>query len=160
MVIFKDIASGSKTDRDGLDDALNNLQEGDTLVVWKLDRLGRSLRHLIDLINQINAQGCFFRSLQENIDTSSSGGKLIFHVFGALAEFERDIIKERTLAGLVSARSRGKIGGRPKVMDSKKIALAKTLMSDTDNSITDICKMLGVSRATLYRYLNTDQKIG
>ena len=151
--IFKDKASGVKTDRNGLKKALNYLREGDTLVVWKLDRLGRSLRHLIEVINRLNDRNVYFKSLQENIDTTSPGGKLIFHVFAALAEFERDIIRERTLAGLESARSKGKVGGRPKVMDKKKIAMAKKLMEDETNSIPDICKTLGFSRASLYRYL-------
>ena len=152
--IFKDIASGSKTDRNGLDEALNSLRGGDTLVVWKLDRLGRSLKHLIEVINQLHQQKISFKSLQENIDTTSSGGKLIFHIFCALAEFERDIIRERTLAGLASARARGKFGGRPKAIDKKKVAMARKLMSDASNSVEDVCKILGVSRATLYRYVN------
>ena len=151
--IFKDKASGVKTDRNGLKKALNYLREGDTLVVWKLDRLGRSLRHLVEVINRLNDRNVYFKSLQESIDTTSPGGKLIFHVVAALAEFERDIIRERTLAGLESARSRGKVGGRPKVMDKKKIAMARKLMEDETNSIPDICKTLGFSRASLYRYL-------
>lgn len=151
--IHKDIASGAKDDRIGLVEVLKYIRKGDTLVVWKLDRLGRSLRHLIDTINQINDQGCYFRSLQENIDTSTSSGKLIFHIFGALAEFERDIIRDRTNAGLAAARTRGRIGGRPKKMDAKKIALAKSLLADGTNSFNEICEMLKVSKATLYRYL-------
>ena len=139
--IHKDYASGAKTDRNGLDEAIFSLRKEDTLVVWKLDRLGRSLKHLIEVINKLKDQGCYFKSLQENIDTTSSGGKLIFHVFGALAEFERDIVRERTKAGLASARTRGRVGGRPRVME------------DRSNSIQDICKTLNVSRATLYRYI-------
>lgn len=154
--IHKDIASGAKDDRTGLLDVLTYIRKGDTLVVWKLDRLGRSLRHLIDTINQINAQGCYFRSLQENIDTSTTGGKLIFHIFGALAEFERDIIRDRTKAGLAAARKRGRIGGRPKKMDDKKVALAKSLLADQSNSFNEICEMLKVSKATLYRYLKKE----
>ena len=127
--IHEDYASGAKTDRNGLEAAIDSLRKGDTLVVWKLDRLGRSLRHLIEVINLLNNRGCYFRSLQENIDTGSSGGKLIFHVFGALAEFERDIIRDRTMAGLAAARSRGRVGGRPKKMDSKKITYARALLN-------------------------------
>jgi len=151
--IYKDIASGAKEDRIGLAEVLNYIRKGDTLVVWRLDRLGRSLRHLIDTINQINDQGSYFRSLQESIDTSTSGGKLIFHIFGALAEFERDIIRDRTKAGIEAARRRGRFGGRPKKMDKKKIALARTLMADKSNSINNICEILQVSKATLYRCL-------
>ena len=154
--IYKDVASGSKTDRPGLDDALRQLREGDSLVVWKLDRLGRSLRHLIDLITALNQNGVFFKSLRESIDTSSSGGKLIFHVFGALAEFERDLIRERTLAGLAAARARGRIGGRPRVMDKKKLSMAKALLVDKSNSISEVCKIIGVSRSTYYNYLSDE----
>lgn len=154
--IYKDIASGAKADRVGLAEVLKYIRKGDTLVVWRLDRLGRSLRHLIDTINQINDQGSYFRSIQESIDTSTSGGKLIFHIFGALAEFERDIIRDRTNAGLEAARKRGRFGGRPKKMDKKKIALAKTLMADKSNSINDICEILHISKATLYRCLKKE----
>ena len=154
--IFKDIASGSKNHRTGLGEALNFLREGDTLVVWKLDRLGRSLKHLIEVVNLLHERNISFKSLQENIDTSSSGGKLIFHVFGALAEFERDLIRERTMAGITAARERGKVGGRPRIMDEKKIAMAKTLMKDNSNSAKDVCRTLGISKATLYRYLKEE----
>ena len=119
--IFKDVASGAKSDRVGLDKALQFARKGDTLVVWKLDRLGRSLKHLIEVVNGLNDSGIYFKSIQENIDTNTSGGKLIFHVFGALAEFELDIIRERTNAGLKAARARGRVGGRPKKLDDKKV---------------------------------------
>jgi len=151
--IHEDYASGAKTDRNGFEAAIDSLRNGDTLVVWKLDRLGRSLRHLIEVINLLNDRGCYFRSLQENIDTSSSGGKLIFHVFGALAEFERDIIRDRTNAGLTAARSRGRVGGRPRKMDSKKITYARALLDSEESTVDEICEELGVSRATLYRNL-------
>ena len=151
--IFSDTASGSKTDRPGLEEALSFLRKGDTLVVWKLDRLGRSLKHLIEVVILLNEREIYFKSIQESIDTSTSGGKLIFHVFGALAEFERDIIRERTMAGLKAARSRGRRGGRPRVMDDKMTAMAKTLMEDHSNSVKDVCQTLGVSRSTLYRCL-------
>jgi DNA invertase Pin-like site-specific DNA recombinase len=152
--IFCDIVSGIKSERTGLSEAINYIREGDVLVVWKLDRLGRSLKHLINIVSELEKQKIGFKSLRENIDTTSSGGRLIFHVFGALAEFERELIKERTCAGLLAARSRGKKGGRPKIMDAKKIAMAKTLYHDKKNSIGDICKTLKISKPTLYRYLN------
>ncbi|MFB5561164.1 recombinase family protein [Bacillus cereus] len=151
--IFTDVVSGATSSRSGLDEALDYVREGDTLVVWKLDRLGRSLKHLIETINILNEEGIAFRSLQENMDTSTSGGKLIFHVFGALAEFEREMIQERTQAGLSAARARGRLGGRPKVMDTTQVSMAKSLMKDPNYSTKDICNTLGVSRATLYRYL-------
>ena len=151
--IYKDVASGAKTQRMGLEKAVEYLRSGDTLVVWKLDRLGRSLKHLIDVVNSLNKRGVFFKSIRENIDTSSSGGKLTFHLFGALAEFERDIIRERTMAGLAAARARGRVGGRPSVMNDQKIKLAKQLMANPSNNATEVAKTLGVSRATLYRHL-------
>ena len=156
--IYADVATGSKSSRPGLDEALSYLREGDTLVVWRLDRLGRSLKHLIDAVNDLNEQKISFRSLQENIDTTTSGGKLIFHVFGALAEFEREIIRERTQAGLSSARARGRVGGRPRVMDEKKIQMAIELFRDPNRSIDDICEVLRVSRPTLYRYLKQSKQ--
>ncbi|GMA63793.1 recombinase family protein [Alicyclobacillus fastidiosus] len=155
--IYQDVASGAKSERKGLEEALKYLREGDTLVVWKLDRLGRSLKHLIEIVTQLHSRGIGFRSVQESIDTTTPGGKLIFHVFGALAEFEREIIRERTNAGLTAARSRGRLGGRPRVMDDKKILMAKTLLDDPKNSIDDVCKMLNVSRPTLYRYIKSSK---
>ena len=151
--IFQDKISGMKENRDGLSQALEIVRSGDTLVVWKLDRLGRSLQHLISVINNLKKKGIYFRSIQESLDTSSSTGKLIFHIFGALAEFERDIIRERTMAGLAAARARGRVGGRPKIMDKGKVKLARTLVADDTRSIGEICEILGVSKATLYRYL-------
>ena len=151
--IFQDKISGVKVERDGLSQALDTARAGDTLVVWKLDRLGRSLQHLISVIDKLQEGGVYFRSLKENLDTSSSTGKLIFHIFGALAEFERDIIRERTIAGLTAARARGRVGGRPRIMDDGKIKLARTLMADNSRSVSEICEILGVSKATLYRYI-------
>jgi DNA invertase Pin-like site-specific DNA recombinase len=154
--IFTDTASGARADRRGLEEAIGFVREGDTLVVWKLDRLGRSLRQLIETINRLQERGIGLKSLTEQIDTTTSGGKLIFHVFAALAEFERDVIRERTQAGLAAARARGRRGGRPKVValsDAKKVAMAQALYNDKSNSIADICKTLRVSRATLYRYI-------
>jgi DNA invertase Pin-like site-specific DNA recombinase len=154
--IFTDTASGSRADRTGLDEALRFLRDGqDTLVVWRLDRLGRSLRHLIDTIGALQEREIGFRSLQEQIDTTTSGGKLVFHVFGALAEFERDLIRERTQAGLTAARVRGRLGGRPKALDPREAQMAQALYADKSNSIDDICRTLRISRATLYRYIKT-----
>ena len=118
--IFTDVMSGSTTERSGLDEALAYVREGDTLVVWRLDRLGRSLKHLIETITNLNNRKIGFKSITENIDTTTSGGKLVFHIFGALAEFERNLIKERTQAGLQAARSRGHLGGRPKALARRK----------------------------------------
>ena len=156
--IFTDTASGAKAERPGLTDALAYVRAGDTLVVWRLDRLGRSLKHLIETITNLNYRKIGFKSIQENIDTSTSGGKLIFHMFGALAEFERDIMRERTNAGLQAARARGRLGGRPKAQTlntPKKVAMAQSLYDNKDNTIDEICKTLNISRATLYRYIKT-----
>ena len=122
-------------------------------MVWKLDRLGRSLKHLIETVTDLSHRGVGFRSLQEAIDTTTSGGKLLFHVFGALAEFERDLIRERTLAGLAAARARRRKDGRPRHLDDKKKRHAALLPSDPTNSVKDICRTLGISKTTLYRYL-------
>src|SRR2546427_10061794 len=153
--IFTDTISGATTERHGLDAALAYVREGDTLVVWRLDRLGRSLKHLIETITTLNNRKIGFKSIQENIDTTTSGRKLIFHIFGALAEFERDIIKERTQAGLQAARARGRLGGRPKALDYKKAMLAQSLYNSHEHSIKDICDTLHISRATLYKYVRT-----
>jgi DNA invertase Pin-like site-specific DNA recombinase len=155
--IFTDTASGAKSDRTGLTEAINFMRKGDTLCVWKLDRLGRSLKHLIETVLALQALGKGFCSLQENIDTTTSGGKLFFHIFGALAEFERDIIRERTRAGLASARSRGRLGGRPSIMNSKKLKMATSLYADGNTQVGEICETLGISRATFYRHLFRDQ---
>jgi DNA invertase Pin-like site-specific DNA recombinase len=155
--IFTDTASGAKAERIGLDEALEYVREGDTLVVWRLDRLGRSLKHLIETISQLDNRKIGFKSLTENIDTTTSGGKLIFHIFGALAEFERNLIRERTNAGLQAARARGRKGGRPKSLTGKKTAMAQALYNDKNNTIDEICKTLNISRATLYRYIKTGE---
>ena len=152
--IFTDVASGAQASREGLDKALAFLREKDTLVVWKLDRLGRSLKHLIEMVTELQSRKIGFRSLQENIDTTTSGGKLVFHVFGALAEFERDLVQDRTRAGLAAARARGRKGGRRRVMDDKKVAMAVSLLQNPETSVGDVCQTLKVSRATLYRYLS------
>jgi DNA invertase Pin-like site-specific DNA recombinase len=151
--IFTDQISGTKAERPGLAQAMSHLRAGDTLVVWRLDRLGRSLRHLIDTVNGLEQRGIGFKSLQENIDTTSPGGKLIFHIFGSLAEFEREVIKERTQAGLEAARARGKVGGRPKALSTNKAEMARRMYADKDNSVSEICKALGITRMTLWRYV-------
>ena len=157
--IFTDTASGAKTERPGLIQLLKECRQGDTLVVWKLDRLGRSLPHLIEIVREMETQGIGFKSLQENIDTTTSGGKLIFHIFASLAEFERDLIRERTNAGLSAARARGKRGGRPRgVMDTNKQKAALALKNDTSRSVSEICEILGVSRNTYYKYVRLDDQ--
>jgi DNA invertase Pin-like site-specific DNA recombinase len=156
--IFTDTASGAKIERIGLDEALNYVRKGDTLVVWRLDRLGRSLPHLISTMTDLEERGIGFKSLTENIDTTTSGGKLIFHMFGALAEFERNLIRERTQAGLIAARARGRRGGRPKVLTGRKFSIAKSLYDDPKNSIAEICQTLKVSKATLYRHIQTGDR--
>jgi DNA invertase Pin-like site-specific DNA recombinase len=150
--LYTDVASGAKADRPGLEAALHYLRAGDTLVVWKLDRLGRSLTHLIDTVHRLDARGIGFKSLQEHIDTTTPGGKLVFHVFAALAEFERDLIGERTKAGLTAARARGRTGGRKRALSPAQISLAKSMKADPGNSIADICATLKISKRTLYRY--------
>jgi DNA invertase Pin-like site-specific DNA recombinase len=152
--LYTDKITGTKAERKGLDDALSHLRAGDTFVVWRLDRLGRSLKHLIETVTALQEQQIAFKSITENIDTSTATGQLVFHIFGALAEFERNLIKERTMAGLEAARTRGRTGGRPKPKGyASKVAMAKKLYADHANSIGDICNTLHISRATLYRYL-------
>ena len=153
--IYTDKVTGVKSERPGLQAALTHLREGDTFIVWRLDRLGRSLKHLIETVTALKAQGVIFKSLTENIDTSTATGNLVFQIFGALAEFERNLITERTVAGLDAARIRGRKGGRPRRNpDSGRIAFAKRLYRDNTLSIPDILKTLNVSKATLYRWLD------
>lgn len=156
--IYTDRVSGTKAERKGLTEALSHLRKGDTLVVWRLDRLGRSLRHLIDTVTDLQERGIGFKSLQESIDTTTSGGKLVFHIFGALAEFEREIIKERTKAGLSAARSRGKSGGRPKALSDRQVQMLRQLAADKDRSVDEICRTLGIGRTTYYRYVSEEQE--
>jgi DNA invertase Pin-like site-specific DNA recombinase len=151
--VYADKTGGTQAERPGLEGALADLRPGDALVVWKLDRLGRSLPHLIATVTDLSHRGVGFRSVREALDTTTSGGKLTFHVFGALAEFERDLIRERTLAGLAAARARGRAGGRPRNLDDAKKRHAVLLHGDPANSVRDVCRTLGVSKATLYRYL-------
>lgn len=158
--VFEDMVSGAKTDRTGLATLMSMLRAGDTVVIWRLDRLGRSLKNLIELVERLEAAKVGLRSLQENIDTTSSGGKLVFHLFGALAEFERNLIRERTQAGLVAARARGRMGGRPKRLDPVKLALAVKLHRERNHTVEEICKMMGISKSTLYNYLDKAESDG
>ena len=149
--IFTDTASGAQDRRQGLADALAYARDGDTLVVWKLDRLGRSLKHLIATVSDLAERKIGFLSLTEGLDTLSSGGKLVFHIFGALAEFERSLIRERTQAGLTAARARGRMGGRPMALVGRKLDMARRLVADPSANLNSIAETLGVSRSTLYR---------
>jgi DNA invertase Pin-like site-specific DNA recombinase len=151
--VFVDTMSGSLEHRPELDKLLDQIRPGDTLVVWRLDRLGRSIRHLIDQLHGLADRGVGFRSLQETIDTTSPGGRLVFHVFAALAEFERDLIKERTNAGLAAARARGRTGGRPPRLSSDQVRTARRLYEQQDMTVAQIGDVLGVSRTTIYRTL-------
>ena len=151
--IYEEKMSGKIKDRPALDEALNFMRKGDTLVVWKLDRLGRSLKHLIEIINNLMDNGMYFMSLQEKIDTTSTSGKLIFHIFAALAEFEREIISERTKAGLKAARARGRFGGRPKKLNEEQTKMVKKMWKDHTIPIDEICRTFDISRPTLYNYL-------
>ena len=153
--IFTDVASGAVNERAGLADALTHLRSGDVLVVWRLDRLGRSLKHLIETVTALQLRGVGFRSLTEGIETETSGGRLVFHLFACLAEFERAVIQERTQAGIAAARARGRRGGRPAALDADDIALAKRMHADPANSAADICRALNLSKATLYRCLKS-----
>src|SRR3954449_13414232 len=153
--IYTDNVSGTKATRPGLTAALSHLRSGDTLVVWRLDRLGRSLRHLIDTVTTLQERGIGFKSLQESIDTTTSGGKLVFHIFGALAEFEREIIRERTTAGLQAARATGRNGGRPKALSESKAEMLQHLAADKKHTVSEICRTLGIGRTAFYRYLES-----
>jgi DNA invertase Pin-like site-specific DNA recombinase len=150
--IFEEKASSASRERAQLAEALNYMRPGDTLVVWKLDRMARSLRQLIETVEGLEAQGIGFRSLTEQKDTTTPGGRLIFHIFGALAEFERSIIRERTSAGLASARARGRVGGRPRGLSEDDLAAAKALFRDPTITAQQVADRLGVSLSTLYRY--------
>lgn len=151
--IFIDKVSSMASARPGIDEALSYLREGDALVVWRLDRLGRSLKHLIEMVGTLDEKKIGFHSIQESIDTTNSGGKLIFHMFGALAEFERNLIQERTKAGLEAARARGRTGGRPKALNKKEREMAIRLYNEKNNTIKEICQLLKISKPTLYSYL-------
>ncbi|MBD2038232.1 recombinase family protein [Leptolyngbya sp. FACHB-321] len=154
--IFADKMSGAKADRPGLQEAFEFARKGDTIVVWRLDRLGRSLKDLMALVEELEKRKIGFRSLQESIDTTSSGGKLIFHMFGALAEFERNLIRERTQAGLQAARARGRKGGRQQKLTQQQIDMGRSLAADPSRSVTSICEHLEISRPTFYRHICED----
>lgn len=151
--IFADKVSGARADRPGLQETLEYLRPGDCLVVWRLDRLGRSLKHLIDVVERLESQNVGFISLQEGFDTTTSGGKLIFHIFGGLAEFERNLIRERTHAGLAAARARGKLGGRKEKLNQEQVATMLKMSESRQHTIKEICKVMDISKPTYYRYL-------
>ena len=151
--VYEEKASGAQRERPELKAALGYMRQGDTLVVWKLDRLARSLKQLIETIEAMGEQGIGLRSLTEAIDTTTSGGRLVFHLFAALAEFERGVIRERTLAGLQAARARGRTGGRPPALKPKDIAAAKALLKDPEITVVEVARRLGVAPSTLYRHL-------
>lgn len=155
--IYEDMASGRKDDRPGLASCLKALRQGDTLVVWKLDRLGRNLRHLINTVHELTARGVGLKVLSGHgaaIDTTTAAGKLVFGIFAALAEFERELISERTVAGLASARARGRKGGRPFKMTAAKLRLAMAAMGQSGTKVADLCAELGITRQTLYRHVS------
>lgn len=156
--IYHDVISGAKRKRPGLTEALDHLREDDTLVVWKLDRLGRSLQHSIDTMIVLEQQKVAFTSLQENIDTSSTGGKLVFHIFSALAEFERDLIRDRTNAGLQAARARGRIGGRPALLNADESKKLNAHYKEGKLTVDEICKIFSISRPSFYNYLKKGKK--
>ncbi len=151
--VFTDRASGSLADRPGLTSALECARAADSLIMWWLDRLGRSLRHLIDVVHDLEERAVALVSLTEQIDTSTPGGRLVFHVFGALAQFERELVRERTMAGLAAAKARGRVGGRPTVWTGDKLRTAQVMRDSGDYDVTSIAKVLGVSRASVYRAL-------
>lgn len=149
--IFTDHESGAKNDRPGLDEAHSHLRDGDTLVIWKLDRLGRSVAHLSQTLLDFRAKGIALQSITDGFDTNTPGGKMLFHVLSSIAEFERDLVTQRTQAGLSAARARGRNGGRPKSLSPQQVAIGKKLAADASISVKAICEQLGISRATYYR---------
>lgn len=149
--VFVDVGSGAIAERPDLARLLEYARPGDTLVVWRLDRLGRSLRHLVDQLHHLEGRGIEFRSLTEQIDTSTPGGRLIFHVFASLAEFERDLIRERTNAGLASARARGRTGGRPRKLTPHQVAAAQHMLQTSGLTADTVAAAFGINRSTLYR---------
>jgi DNA invertase Pin-like site-specific DNA recombinase len=151
--VFVETASGAQRDRPELAAAIEYARDGDALVVWKLDRLARSMRQLIDSVEALQARGIGFRSLTEAIDTTSPGGLLVFHLFGALAQFERSIIRERSRAGLDAARARGRIGGRKPVLSAKDLTAARAMLRDDSITVEEVARRLGVAPATLYRHI-------
>jgi len=157
---FTEKASGKLDKRPELEKVLDQLRPGDTLVVWRLDRLGRSMRHLIDVVAQLDQRGVGFRSLTESIDTNTATGRLVFHLFGALAEFEADLTRERTMAGLAAARARGRNGGRPRKVTPEKLAVARSMLESGEHTAEKVAETIGVGRSTLYRHLANDSATG
>lgn len=155
--IFVDEISGTVAQRAGLDKAKEVLRKGDVLIVWRLDRLGRSIRDLIDWVNHLEEEGIGFKSLQESIDTTTSSGKLVFHIFAALAEFERNLIRERTNAGLAAARARGRVGGRKKSLKAKERKRAVEMYQRKNQTVIQICEMMNITKPTLYAYIREEQ---
>jgi DNA invertase Pin-like site-specific DNA recombinase len=152
--IYEDVCSGKSTERPGLARALDVARDGDAIVVWKLDRVGRSLPHVVGLVGDLQKRGVGLKVLTGDIDTTTPSGRLVFGIFATLAEFERDLIHERTMAGLVAARARGRAGGRPRVMTKQKVKAAMALMADRDNAARYVAHQLGVSLSTLYAYVD------
>lgn len=155
--VFTDHASGTRTDRPELSAALDYLRPGDTLVVWRLDRLGRSMKHLVETVSSLEERGVGFKSDQESIDTTTPSGRLVFHIFAALAEFERDLIVDRTLAGLAAAKARGAKAGRKPSLSPDQIKVARSLHAEGQHTVSEIADIFGVSRATIYRTLPTPE---
>ena len=152
--VFDDVCSGRATERPGLAKALDIARDGDTLIVWKLDRIGRSLPHVVGLVGDLQKRGVGLKVLTGDVDTTTTTGRLVFGIFATLSEFERDLIHERTMAGLAAARARGRGGGRPRVMTRQKLKAAMALMADRENSAQGVAKELGVSVSTLYAYVD------
>lgn len=155
--IYQDLASGGRDDRPGMAECLKALRAGDTLLVWKLDRLGRDLRHLVNIVHDLTERGIGLKVLTGQgaaIDTTTASGKLVFGIFAALAEYERELISERTVAGLAAARARGRTGGRPFKMTKAKVRLAAASMGQPDTNVGDLCRELGITRQTLYRHVS------
>lgn len=160
--IYEDRASGKKDDRPGLNACLKALRKGDVLVVWKLDRLGRSLKHLVEMVQDLNDREIGLKVLTgqgANIDTTTASGKLVFGIFASLAEFERELIRERTMAGLAAARARGRKGGRPFGLSKAQVRLAQAAMGNRETDVRELCKELNVSKATLYRYVGPNGEL-
>ncbi|WP_054310133.1 recombinase family protein [Mesorhizobium sp. 1M-11] len=153
--IYQDVCSGRSVARPGLAQVLDNARDGDALVVWKLDRIGRSLPHVVGLVGELQKQGIGLKVLTGDVDTTTATGRLVFGIFATLAEFERDLIYERTMAGLAAARARGRTGGRPRMMTRPKLKTAMAMMADRDNSARDVATQLGVSLSTLYAYVDS-----
>ena len=155
--IYLDEISGTVAKREGLEKAKEILRKGDVLIVWRLDRLGRSIRDLIDWVTRLEEEGIGFKSLQESIDTTTSSGKLVFHIFAALAEFERNLIRERTNAGLAAARARGRLGGRKKALNVKERRRAVETYQRKNHTVRQICEMMNITKPTLYAYIKEEQ---